>query len=95
MKAKRLWAAGAFVLLALGGERWSSTYAQAGSTYDLTRSVIAGGGAMAATGGAYTLAATIGQSEAGSLSGGPYTLAGGFWGGANTGGALYLPLVVR
>jgi hypothetical protein len=36
-----------------------------------------GGGAS--TGGAYTLAGTVGQPDAGAASGGAYTLAGGFW----------------
>lgn len=42
------------------------------STYD------AGGGVS--TGGAYALAGTAGQPDAGFASGGAYTLAGGFWG---------------
>lgn len=32
------------------------------------------------TGGVYSVSGTIGQPDAGTLSGGPFTLAGGFWG---------------
>ena len=39
----------------------------------------AGGGAR--TGGVYTLSGTIGQPDAGTLSGGQFTLQGGFWPG--------------
>jgi hypothetical protein len=37
------------------------------------------GGALQSTGGVYALSGTIGQPEAGSLSGGTYALRGGFW----------------
>jgi hypothetical protein len=37
------------------------------------------GGAMFTTGGPYELSGTIGQSDAGVLSGGAFELAGGFW----------------
>jgi hypothetical protein len=40
---------------------------------------IAGGGGTS-TGGVYALSGTIGQPDAGVLSGGSYTLVGGFWG---------------
>jgi hypothetical protein len=40
--------------------------------------VIAGGGGTS-TGGVYTISATIGQHDTGSLSGGQFTLSGGFW----------------
>ncbi len=71
------------------------TVAQTGGTYDLTWNSIDGGGVTFATGGAYSLGGTIGQPDAGTLSGGGYTLTGGFWGALNTGGSTYLPLVVR
>lgn len=44
-----------------------------------------GGGTSAA--GAYAVSGTIGQPDAGAMSGGTYSLAGGFWGGI-TGGVL-------
>jgi hypothetical protein len=68
--------------------------AQTGGPYDLTWSTIDGGGHMFSTGGVYALGGTIGQADAGALSGGVYALRGGFWGG----GAryrIYLPLVLR
>lgn len=40
------------------------------------------GGGGASSGGAYTLAGTIGQPDAATSSGGSYTLQGGFWPGA-------------
>jgi len=53
--------------------------AQAGGPYDLSWSTVDGGGHTFSTGGAYTLGGTAGQPDAGALSGGSYTLSGGFW----------------
>ena len=53
--------------------------AQSGGDYDLSWSTIDGGGAMRSTGGDYELSGTIGQPDAGEMSGGDYTLQGGFW----------------
>lgn len=63
--------------------------------YELSWYTIDGGGAMNSTGGAYALGGTIGQPDAGALSGTGYTLSGGFWYGAGGGSALYLPLILR
>jgi hypothetical protein len=68
--------------------------AQTGGTYDLTWNSIDGGGAMLSVGGSYSLGGTIGQADAGTLSGGAYTLAGGFWGAAIN-YSIYLPLLLR
>jgi len=68
--------------------------AQSGGGYDLTWSTVDGGGATWSAGGGYALGGTVGQPDAGVLSGGGYTLAGGFWGGAARYG-IYLPLVLR
>src|SRR5216117_3127344 len=38
------------------------------------------GGGGTSTGGVYTVSGTIGQPDAGKMSGGTYTLDGGFWG---------------
>ena len=38
------------------------------------------GGGGASAGGVYTMSGTIGQPDAGTLSGGSYSLTGGFWG---------------
>jgi len=69
--------------------------AQSGGGYDLTWSTIDGGGITFATGGTYSLGGTSGQPDAGVLSRGSYTLRGGFWGAADTGGNVYLPVIVR
>jgi hypothetical protein len=54
--------------------------AQSGGDYDLSWSVIAGGGGTS-SGGDFELSATIGEPEAGASSGGDYELLGGFWPG--------------
>lgn len=51
------------------------------ASYELDWHTFEGGGVMFATGGAYTLGGTAGQADAGVVSGGSYTLAGGFWPG--------------
>jgi hypothetical protein len=66
--------------------------------YDLSWWTVDGGGATFSTGGGYELGGTIGQPDAGVLSGGGYTLVGGFWGGgapAPPGHKLYLPLIMK
>ena len=68
-------------------------------SYDLSWWTVDGGGATFSTGGSYSLGGTIGQPDAGTSGGGTYTLAGGFWPGAE--GVvpityyIYLPLVIR
>jgi hypothetical protein len=39
-----------------------------------------GGGGGTSTGGVYSVSGTIGQDDAGTMSGGNFTLVGGFWG---------------
>jgi hypothetical protein len=58
-------------------------------------SVDVGGGAS--SGGGYWLAGTVGQPDAGVLSGGIYDLTGGFWGGVVASGLRhnYLPVTIR
>ncbi len=48
------------------------------SGYSIDWYTIDGGGATFSTGGSYSLGATIGQPDAGLLSGGSYQLNGGF-----------------
>jgi len=69
--------------------------AQSGGGYDLTWNTIDDGGYTWSEGGGYALGGTVGQPDAGVLSGGGYTLAGGFWGGAAAPYRVYLPLVLR
>ncbi len=67
-----------------------------GTGYDLSWYTVDGGGAMYSTGGTYSLGGTIGQADAGTLNGGTYTLAGGFWNsGLGNLLKLYLPLIMR
>jgi hypothetical protein len=75
----------------------SVALAQEGDGYDLSWSTVDGGGFTFSSGGGYELGGTVGQHDAGSMSGGDYVLSGGFW----CGGALqpeypaYLPLALK
>ena len=69
--------------------------AQSGGGYDLTWNTVDAGGYTFSTSGDYSLGGTIGQPDAGVLTGGDYTLGGGFWGGGAIGHRIYLPLVLR
>ena len=76
--------------------------ASLGTGYDLEWNTIDNGGATFATGGGYELGGTIGQPDAGILSGHAsgvtYTLSGGFWVGripTPPGYRIFLPLVMR
>jgi hypothetical protein len=68
--------------------------AQSSSGYDPTWSTIDGGGGES-VGSDYSLVGTLGQPDAGMLSGGGYTLNGGFWGSALSQYGVYLPLMIR
>jgi hypothetical protein len=48
-------------------------------SYSIDWSTIDGGGGTS-TGGVYSVSGTIGQPDAGKMSGGNYTIDGGFWG---------------
>jgi hypothetical protein len=65
------------------------------SGYDLSWYTIDGGGATFSTGGSYSLGGTIGQADAGAMSGGTYQLAAGFWGGVSVDYHIYLPLALK
>ena len=64
-------------------------------TYDLSWYTIDSGGATESTGGSFSLSGSVAQPDAGALSGGTYTLNGGFWGGAAVSYRAYLPVVLR
>lgn len=71
--------------------------AQSGGDYDLSWNTVDGGGASS-TGGTLNLTGTAGQSDAGVMSGGVYTLSGGFWLGgeaAPENHELFLPIIVK
>jgi len=75
-----------------------TVFAQSSGNYDLAWSSIDGGGGEA-SGGSYALISTIGQTDAGTLNGGSYTLAGGFVAGVSSpltvSYRVYLPLILR
>jgi len=50
-----------------------------GQSYSIDWYTVDGGGGIS-TGGVYAVSGTIGQPDAGAMSGGNYTLQGGFWG---------------
>jgi len=94
MKRVLLWVLTLATLMLVTGV----VYAQSGGSYDLSWHAVDGGGVTFSTGGTYTLGGTIGQPDAGQLTGDDYILGGGFWGGGTLTGAtcaVYLPLVVR
>jgi len=74
---------------------WFCTAAVFAQTYSIDWFTIAGGGGTS-TGGVYSVTSTIGQADAGHMSGGNYTLDGGFWsiiGAVQTPGAPLLRVV--
>ena len=65
------------------------------ATYAIDWFTIDGGGAMSSSNGEYSLSGTIGQPDAGALSGAPHTLNGGFWAGAEPRYTIAVPIVQR
>ena len=75
----------------------SIAVAQSGSGYDLSWSAIAGGGGSS-RGGGHSLDGILGQFDTGMLSGGGYTLSGGFWTELTpltSSFSVYLPLILK
>ena len=70
-------------------------YQVARSGYDLSWWTADGGGYTFSTGPGYSLGGTIGQPDAGALTGPGYTLSAGFWPGGAAAYRVYLPLVLR
>ena len=85
----------AFLVLATLLLLGSVALAQSGGGYDLSWWTADGGGQTFSAGGGYSLGGTIGQPDAGLLSGTGYQLSGGFWSGATILYDVYLPIVVR
>jgi hypothetical protein len=56
----------------------AATVVAAAQNYSIDWFTIDGGGGSS-TGGVYAVSGTIGQPDAGVMSGGPYSLTGGFW----------------
>ena len=83
------------IALAVGALLVAASFTLAQSGYDLSWFKVGGGGGQT-SGGNYTLISSVGQAEAGTMSGGAYTLGGGFiGGGASSPPTLYLPLISR
>jgi hypothetical protein len=61
----------------------------------LARWTVDGGGQTFIQAGGYELSGTIGQPDVATLSGGGYTLAGGFWGSEMAQIDVYLPMVLK
>jgi hypothetical protein len=86
-------------LLLAGSLWWTSTArAEPQASYQLVKSNVGPGGSGSS--GAYALASSIGQPDAGEVRAGIYTLGGGFWGGGRIVSVairynVYLPLVIK
>lgn len=68
--------------------------ALAAGPYELLWYSISGGG-NPSEGGQYALSATVGQAAADSMSGGQYSLNGGFWSGVPPRYPVFLPVILR
>ena len=75
----------------------SGVLAQSSDGYDVSWWTVDGGGYTFSASRDYSLGGTLGQPDAGVLTGGDYTLGGGFWGGGAQRVSLniYLPVVLR
>jgi hypothetical protein len=89
MKHKAAW----FLLVCLLLLAAPLALAQSGGGYDLRWNTVDGGGGAFTTAGGYSLGGTVGQADAGLLSGGGYVMSGGFW--QQVLAHLYLPVVMR
>ena len=84
--------------LIVTGLLFTSGWAIVSSDFQVDWFTVDGGGGSSA-GGNYALEGTLGQPDAESLSGGNYTLSGGFWGGGNQAATddhhIFLPLIEK
>jgi len=69
------------VCMLLVGMLWTAQPIAAQAGFGLSWNTVAGGGAAATSGGTYGLGGTIGQPEAGAVTGGQYGFRAGFWSG--------------
>jgi hypothetical protein len=69
------------LFVAAGSLPLTIVLAHSGGGYNLEWNTFDAGGHTFSSGGGYTLGGTVGQPDAGTLSGGAYTLNGGFWNG--------------
>jgi len=78
MKNSTCGVCGMVLALALAG--WScAVFSASAQSYSIDWFTIDGGGGTS-TGGVYSVSGTIGQPDAGHMSGGNFTIDGGFWG---------------
>ena len=90
---KRLYLLITIALLAtVGAALVIAQSAGGGSDYDLTWHTIDGGGGTS-SGGSYAISGTIGQPDAGVMTGGDYELAGGYWAATGIGIEPVCPIV--
>ena len=99
MKRKLILGLCALILFALFALNVRVGYAEPSAApkttgYTIDWYTIDGGGAQDLAGGSYTLSGTIGQYDAGSQSGGSYTLNSGYWVDV-FGYRLYLPVILK
>jgi hypothetical protein len=83
------------VILALAG-----SLALARSGYLAIPWFTVGGGGAASSGADYALSGTAGQTATGEMSGGQFTIGGGYWTGlsppaSEDGDSLYLPVIIK
>ncbi len=92
-RSARVLAAVLFIGLLLSTIALAST----AQSYAISWWTIDNGGATMSTRGGYSLGGTIGQPDAGAMSGGGFVLEGGYWQGGVTGTQhrIYLPIVLR
>ncbi len=58
----------------------ANAFGQAGGTFTIPESVVAGGGGQNAAGGTFSVDGTVGQTAAGNaISGAPFAVTSGFW----------------
>ncbi len=89
MNRSRLFAYVFAVVLAAGAAALAPV---GGGDFDLTWHTIDGGGGGSSTGGGFELAGTVGQHDAGpAMTGGTFSLLGGFWPGAGSAPGIPCP----
>ena len=74
MKQRKYW-----IAICVGALGFVARAVTGPAEFVMTRSTIDGGGEMQSTGGEFMLSATIGQTDAGVMTGGEFQLSGGFW----------------
>lgn len=80
MSARARWRGAALTIACvLLGAAARNAHASSGGGFDLTWKRVASGGTTTASGGTFTMSATIAQHEPGVMTGGDFSLAGGFW----------------